>query len=603
MTSQPFTPQASHAPDAAPASRASPNRPLWVQVLRPTKRLPGDDWGGSMTALIEAGHFSATRLAETLAQSFDVAYSPDVAGNFDPLPSLDWSFTANWPVYLLGLKGGRVQVATADPSNRLPLSAIEFTTGIGADYVVLPLDVLEAAIRTRETQSKAKRVASAKADRVRQERHDMADFVAQTLTSEGAAEGRAAHDLSDSDTTPVVKFLDQALWSAWQQGASDLHFEPFEDCYRLRFRLDGALHDQEAPPLGAKDQLTSRIKVMANLDISERRLPQDGGMKLMLTPPSGQGPARAVDFRVSTLPTLFGEKVVIRILEGGSKRLTLDELGYLPAQKQALLEAIAKPQGMVLVTGPTGSGKTVSLYACLDLLNQKALNISTVEDPCEIQLSGVNQVHVNERAGLTFAVALRAFLRQDPDVLMVGEIRDLETADVALKAAQTGHLVLSTLHTNDAPGVLTRLRHMGVLPFHIATSLTLVTAQRLLRRLCQVCKAPRVWSGSALQAAGLTSLELETVENKEPGGLNPSVTLFHPVGCAACHHGYKGRLGIYQVMPMTEDLQQIVLRDGNATELAAQAARDGVLTLRQSAWLQVLAGLTSLEEVMQTTPD
>jgi type IV pilus assembly protein PilB len=391
----------------------------------------------------------------------------------------------------------------------------------------------------------------------------------------------------------VVKFLHKALLEAWQRGASDLHFEPFEDCYRLRFRLDGVLCEQEAPPLATKDQLTSRIKVMANLDIAERRLPQDGGMKLMLTPL--QGPPRAVDFRVSTLPTLFGEKVVIRILEGGLQRWTLDELGYAPAQEQALLAAIAKPQGMVLVTGPTGSGKTVSLYACLELLNQRALNISTVEDPCEIHLSGVNQVNVNERVGLTFAMALRALLRQDPDVLMVGEIRDLETADVALKAAQTGHLVLSTLHTNDAPGVITRLRHMGVLPFHIASSVSLVTAQRLLRRLCPLCKIPQTWSNKALLAAGMRARDLS-------GSVEPHV-LCQPVGCPSCHQGYKGRLGVYQVMPMSEALQQIVLRDGHAIELASQAAQEGMLTLRQAAWAQALAGLTSLAEVLQTTPD
>ena len=589
-----------------PVAQSVQPRPVWWQVLKQAGLLPEASLQegpvAAMADLIAAGHISSQALAQALAQAFDVRYAPDGAGVFDPLPELDWRFVANWPVCLLGLRERRVQVATADPSNRLVLNAIEFSTGLGADYVVLPLDVLHQILSQREAQNQAVAVANATAQKALQERHDMADFVAQARVSEAVLGAGPGHALLESDSTPVVRFLHQALLTAWFQGASDLHFEPFEDCYRLRFRIDGVLNEQDAPPLEAKEQLTSRIKVMANLDIAERRLPQDGGMKLMLTP--AQGPARAVDFRVSTLPTLFGEKVVIRILEGGTQRLALDELGYSPAQKQAILTAIAKPQGMVLMTGPTGSGKTVSLYACLTLLNQRAVNISTVEDPCEIHLSGVNQVHVNERAGLSFAVALRALLRQDPDVLMVGEIRDLETADVALKAAQTGHLVLSTLHTNDAPGVLTRLRHMGVLPFQIAASLSLVTAQRLLRRLCPLCKTPRVWTRSAWQAAGFTVPEAEGNGSPWDGrAAAATCTLFEPVGCASCHQGYKGRLGVYQVMPMSEALQEIVLRDGHATELAAQAAREGVLTLRQAAWGPALAGLTSLAEVLNATPD
>jgi type IV pilus assembly protein PilB len=365
--------------------------------------------------------------------------------------------------------------------------------------------------------------------------------------------------------------------------ASDLHFEPFEYNYRVRFRIDGELREITQPPVAIKDKLASRIKVISRLDIAEKRVPQDGRMKLKF----GQ---RAIDFRVSTLPTLFGEKIVIRILDPSSAKLGIDALGYEKIEKERLLDAIKRPYGMVLVTGPTGSGKTVSLYTCLNLLNQPGVNISTVEDPAEINMPGVNQVNVNDKAGLNFATALKAFLRQDPDIIMVGEIRDLETADIAIKAAQTGHLVMSTLHTNDAPKTLTRLLNMGVAPFNIASSVLLITAQRLARRLCEVCKTPADYPREALKKAGFEDHMLD-------GSWKP----YRAVGCSACNNGYKGRLGVYQVMPITEAIQRIILAEGSAMDIESQALKEGVRTLRMSGLVKVRAGMTTLEEIISVT--
>lgn len=374
------------------------------------------------------------------------------------------------------------------------------------------------------------------------------------------------------------------LIDAVNMRASDLHFEPYEHNYRVRFRVDGELREIASPPITIKDKLASRIKVISRLDISEKRVPQDGRMKLKV------GPERVIDFRVSTLPTLFGEKIVIRILDPNSAKMGIDALGYEPEEKARLLDAIHRPYGMILVTGPTGSGKTVSLYTCLNILNQPGVNISTAEDPSEINMPGVNQVNVNDKAGLTFAAALKAFLRQDPDVIMVGEIRDLETADIAIKAAQTGHMVLSTLHTNDAPTTLTRLRNMGVAPFNIASSVILITAQRLARRLCPQCKQPHDVPTEALLAAGF-----------EESQLDGSWVPYKAVGCSACNNGYKGRVGIYQVMPISEEIQQIILRDGSALDIANQAKREGVKSLRESGLDKVRQGVTSLEEVLAVT--
>ena len=376
------------------------------------------------------------------------------------------------------------------------------------------------------------------------------------------------------------------LHQAVHMHASDLHFEPYEFNYRVRFRIDGELRDVAAPPVGIKDTLASRIKILARLDISEKRVPQDGGMKLTIT--TGQ----SIDFRVSTLPTLFGEKIVIRILDPSTSQMGIDALGFEPEEKGRLLSALHRPTGMVLVTGPTGSGKTVSLYTCLHLLNQPGVNISTAEDPAEINLPGVNQVNVNDKAGLTFAVALRAFLRQDPDIIMVGEIRDLETADIAIKAAQTGHLVLSTLHTNDAPTTLTRMRNMGIASFNIASSVMLITAQRLVRQLCVHCKVHAELPRETLIEAGFKSNELDG-----------SWTPYRALGCSACNNGYKGRIGVHQVMPVSDDIQRIILRDGSAMEIAEQAELEGVRSLRQSGLLKVKLGTTSLEEILSCTND
>jgi type IV pilus assembly protein PilB len=367
-------------------------------------------------------------------------------------------------------------------------------------------------------------------------------------------------------------------------GASDIHFEPFEKFYRIRLRVDGVLREHAQPPITIRDKLVSRIKVLAKLDISEKRVPQDGRMRLVLSP------VKTIDFRVSTLPTLFGEKTVMRILDATQAQMGIDALGYDPDQKELLLDAIQRPYGMVLVTGPTGSGKTVSLYTCLNVINKPGINISTAEDPAEINLPGVNQVNVNDRAGLTFPVALKSFLRQDPDIIMVGEIRDLETADIAIKAAQTGHMVFSTLHTNDAPSTLTRLMNMGVAPFNIASSVIMITAQRLARRLC-TCKQPLETSREILLAAGFRDEELE-------GGWKP----YGPVGCERClGGGYKGRVGIYQIMPISPAIEKIILAHGNSMEIAAQSESEGVKSLRRSGLMKVKQGLTSLEEVLGCT--
>jgi type IV pilus assembly protein PilB len=414
---------------------------------------------------------------------------------------------------------------------------------------------------------------------------------------ESLAGGDFEFDVSEEDTTvneaqdvsadvedaPVVRFLQKMLIDAINARASDLHFEPYEYHYRVRFRIDGELREITQPPIAIKDKLASRIKVISRMDIAEKRVPQDGRMKLKFG-------NKAIDFRVSTLPTLFGEKVVIRILDPSSAKLGIEALGYEKIEKERLLSAIQRPYGMILVTGPTGSGKTVSLYTCLNILNQPGVNIATVEDPAEINLPGINQVNVNDKAGLTFAAALKSFLRQDPDIIMVGEIRDLETADIALKAAQTGHMVMSTLHTNDAPSTLTRLLNMGVAPFNIASSILLITAQRLARRLCESCKSTADFPRDALKRAGFTDTDLD-------GSWKP----YKAVGCSACNNGYKGRVGLYQVMPITEEIQRLILSEGSALDIAAEAAKNGVRDLRQSGLMKVKSGVTTLEEIISVT--
>ncbi|AGW92005.1 type II secretory protein GspE [Ralstonia pickettii DTP0602] len=485
----------------------------------------------------------------------------------------------------LGRRENRLVLATSDPSNQAGLDAIKEKYKLPVEAVVVEHDKLMKHVRSAgEALGTLKNISPVQVERKLIEYDPVAAASAQRNRT-------AAEAIDDA---PVVRFLQKLLTEAFHRGASDLHFEPFETFYRIRFRVDGVLQEVARPPLDIRDKIATRIKVLSRLDISEKRVPQDGRMKLLLSLPKDKDAKetveKAVDFRVSTLPTLFGEKIVMRILESSSDKLDIDQLGYEPEQKALLLDVIKRPYGMVLVTGPTGSGKTVSLYTFLNLLNQGDINISTAEDPAEIQLPGINQVNVNDKAGLTFAAALRSFLRQDPDIIMVGEIRDLETADISIKAAQTGHLVLSTLHTNDAPTTLTRLMNMGVAPFNIASSVLMITAQRLARRLC-TCKRQGDLPHQALLDAGFREQDID-------GSWQP----FHPVGCERCNgSGYKGRCGIYQVMPITEAMQQIILSHGTALQIAEQARKDGVLSLRDAGLLKVKHGVTSLEEVLATT--
>ena len=488
---------------------------------------------------------------------------------------LDTKLALTNKIIPLAKRGNRLVVVTADPTDHSVAEQIKFSTQLSVDWVIA-----EHAKLLKALESVAKKGGDSIQDMITGDvnlnEFEIDDESVNTESSSG--------DETEVEDAPIVKFLQKMLIDAFNMRASDLHFEPYEHQYRIRFRIDGELREIASPPPGIKDKLASRIKVISRLDISEKRVPQDGRMKLKV------GADRVIDFRVSTLPTLFGEKIVIRILDPSSARMGIDALGYEPEEKGRLLDAIQRPYGMILVTGPTGSGKTVSLYSCLNLLNKPGVNISTAEDPSEINMPGVNQVNVNEKAGLTFATALRSFLRQDPDVIMVGEIRDLETADIAIKAAQTGHLVLSTLHTNDAPTTLTRMRNMGIAPFNIASSVILITAQRLARRLCPQCKQPHDVPHETLVEAGY-----------EEHQLNGSWAPYKAVGCSACNNGYKGRVGIYQVMPITEAIQQIILRDGSALEIAAQARREGVKSLRESGLDKVRQGITSLEEVLAVT--
>jgi type IV pilus assembly protein PilB len=524
--------------------------------------------------LVGSGAVSASDLAHTLSGSFAAPLVDLDAIDPQRLPKgmLDNKICQDYRVVVLSRRGNRLMVATADPSDQGAAEKIKFSTQLGVDWVIAEYDKLSKLVEatTASTTDAMEDIIGG-------------DFEFDENAAEAVVDNAAAN-VAEVEDAPVVRFLHKMLMDAFSMRASDLHFEPYEHTYRVRFRIDGELREIASPPIAIKDKLASRIKVISRMDISEKRVPQDGKMKLKV------GPDRVIDFRVSTLPTLFGEKIVIRILDPSSAKLGIDALGYEPEEKQRLIKAIARPYGMILVTGPTGSGKTVSLYTCLNLLNQPGVNIATAEDPSEINLPGVNQVNVNDKAGLTFAVALKSFLRQDPDIIMVGEIRDLETADISIKAAQTGHLVLSTLHTNDAPATLTRMRNMGIAPFNIASSVILITAQRLARRLCLNCKAPAELPQQALLDAGYKESELD-------GSWIP----YRAVGCSLCNNGYKGRLGIYQVMPITEEIQRIILRDGSALDIAAQAESEGVRSLRQSGLHKVRQGLTSLEEVLTVT--
>ena len=489
-----------------------------------------------------------------------------------PANAIDRKLIATHRVIPLNKRGNRLSVAIADPTNLRALDEIRFQTGLGVDPIVVEHPKLLPLV-TKYAESAEETLKNFTSD----------DINLDFLDEESMAKADEAVS-QEIDDAPVVKFIQKILLDAINDSASDIHFEPYEKYYRIRVRVDGVLREVAKPPLAIKDKIASRIKVISRLNIAEKRVPQDGRMKLVLSK------TRAIDFRVSTLPTLQGEKIVMRILDPTSATLGIEALGYESEQKETLLEAISRPYGMVLVTGPTGSGKTVSLYTCLNILNKDGVNISTAEDPAEINLPGINQVNVDDKAGLNFAVALKAFLRQDPDIIMVGEIRDLETAEIAIKAAQTGHMVMSTLHTNDAPATLTRLMNMGVPTFNIASSILLITAQRLARRLC-TCKKPIDVPHQTLIEAGFTTEDLDG-----------SWTLFGPDGCDRCKGtGYKGRVGIYQVMPISEEMQRLIMSGAGELDLAHQASREGVKNLRESGLLKVKQGMTSLEEVLSTT--
>ena len=524
--------------------------------------------------LTSSGAVSAADLAHHMSLAFAAPLLDLDAVDPMRLPPdlLDSKLCQTYRVVVLRKRGNRLIVATADPTDKEAIEKIKFSTQMGIDWIIAEYDKISRLLDSGKSSGGSGSETTGADD------FEFGDIdAAQTAEEED-------DETSEVDDAPIVRFLKKMLLDAFNMRASDLHFEPYEHHYRIRFRIDGELREITSPPLAIKEKLASRIKVISRLDISEKRIPQDGRMKLRVAP------ERVIDFRVSTLPTLFGEKIVIRILDPSSAQMGIDALGYEAIEKERLLNAVQRPYGMVLVTGPTGSGKTVSLYTCLNILNKPGVNISTAEDPSEINLPGVNQVNVNEKAGLTFASALRAFLRQDPDVIMVGEIRDLETADISIKAAQTGHLVLSTLHTNDAPSTLTRMRNMGIPAFNIASSVILITAQRLARKLCPNCKEPADIPHDTLLESGFSDEELD-------GGWTP----YRAVGCSACNNGYKGRVGIYQVMPVSEEIQRIILADGSELEIAAQARREGVRSLREAGLRKVMQGMTSLEEILAVT--
>jgi type IV pilus assembly protein PilB len=530
---------------------------------------------GFIDTLLGSGTIDAPSLAVFCAETFGYPMLDLSAFSTDMLPAnaIDAKLMQTLRVVPLSKRGNKMSVALSDPTNSQALDQIKFQSEATVEPVIVAHDALQALLAS---------LAKNNDQTLNELAGDDGDIEFAEEDTQAAAAAEAA--TSEIEDAPIVRFLNKILMDAINLGASDIHFEPYEKQYRIRMRVDGVLRDHAAPPLTIRDKLVSRIKVLAKLDISEKRVPQDGRMRLVLSA------TRTIDFRVSTLPTLFGEKTVMRILDATQAQMGIDALGYDPDQKALLIDAITRPYGMVLVTGPTGSGKTVSLYSCLNLLNKPGINISTAEDPAEINLPGVNQVNVNERAGLTFPVALKAFLRQDPDIIMVGEIRDLETADIAIKAAQTGHMVFSTLHTNDAPSTLTRLMNMGVAPFNIASSVILITAQRLARRLC-TCKQPLDVGRDVLKAAGFRD-----------GDLDGDWKAYGPVGCERClGSGYKGRVGLYQLMPITPAIEELILTHGNAMQIAAQAEREGVNSLRRSGLMKVKQGLTSLEEVLGCT--
>ncbi len=528
-----------------------------------------------VTHLVENQLLNSLDIAISASRSFGVPIFDLDAVDLDVLPRdlVDEKLIRAHHMLPLFKRGNRLFLAVSDPTNHRGLDEIRFNTRLTSEAILVEEDkltrLIEQALEAQDTSM-----------------DDLLDTDLDNLDiSSGEDESPGEGDL-DVDEAPVVRYVNKILLDAINVGASDVHFEPYDQKYRIRYRQDGLLREVASPPSNLANRLTSRVKVMSRLDISERRIPQDGRIKMKLSK------NRSIDFRVNTCPTLYGEKVVLRILDPTSAQLGIEALGFEPEQREVFLNAIGKPYGMILVTGPTGSGKTVSLYTALNLLNKPEVNISTVEDPVEIQVPGINQVNQNAKTGLTFAAALRAFLRQDPDIIMVGEIRDLETAEIAIKAAQTGHLVLSTLHTNDAPQTLTRLANMGIPPFNIASSVLLILAQRLARRLCDHCKTLDSLPTGALLEEGFTQQEIDE-----------GFTIYKPVGCDLCTNGYKGRVGIFQVMPISEDMGKLIMEGGTSLQLADLANKEGVANLRRSGLRKVRSGITSLHEINRVTKD
>ncbi|MEH6667184.1 MAG: type IV-A pilus assembly ATPase PilB [Psychrobacter sp.] len=533
---------------------------------------------GLVPYLVDNKLADAYLLAQMLSQAFgDPLFDLD-ALNVDVIPKdlVDEKIVRKFNALPLFKRGQRLFVALSDPTRVDAIDAITFNSRLSIETIVVEENKLK------------KRIESAYADTMQS-----FDSFSDSDLNVGFEDGDEDKEndetkLNDGvDEAPVVKFVNKMLVDAIRMGASDLHFEPYEKSFRVRFRVDGVMQKMANPPVQLANKIAARLKVMSQMDISERRVPQDGRIKLKISK------NKAIDFRVNSLPTLFGEKLVLRILDPSSAMLGIDALGYEPDQQEMFLEALHKPQGMLLITGPTGSGKTVSLYTGINILNTGATNISTAEDPVEINLEGINQVNVNAKVGLTFANALKSFLRQDPDIVMVGEIRDLETAEIAIKAAQTGHMVLSTLHTNSAPETLTRLRNMGVASFNIATSVNLVIAQRLARRLCKNCKKPINIPRQSLLEIGFTDTDLDNTDN----------IIYEPVGCNECREGYKGRVGIYEVMKVSPDISRIIMEDGNAIDIKDAAIKNGFRDLRRSGILKVLQGVTSIQEMMRVTSE
>jgi len=548
----------------------TPNDAEKIQTEAVAKKLP------FVSQLVESKKLDAGTVARVASEEFGVPLFKIESLDIEtaPVKLVSEKIIRRHRVLPLFKRGTRLYVAVGDPTNIQALDEIKFHTGLGTEPIIVEEDKLNNAIeKTLEAHD------TTLMDLSSEDGLEALEIVGDDEDSQAAA---AAGEEGVNDA-PIVKFVNKVLIDAINRGASDIHIEPYEKTYRVRYRQDGILHEVAAPPLQLATRIAARVKILSRLDIAERRVPQDGRIKMRISR------NRAIDFRVSTLPTLWGEKIVMRILDPTSATLGVEKLGFESDQKEFFLEAIKRPYGMVLVTGPTGSGKTVTLYTGLNILNTPDSNISTAEDPVEINVPGINQVNINEKAGLTFAGALRAFLRQDPDIIMVGEIRDLETAEISIKAAQTGHLVLSTLHTNDAPSTLTRLVNMGVPPFNIASSVHLIIAQRLARRLCPSCKQPQNIPKPALLKAGFKEQDLE------------GLTVYGPVGCSECNDGYRGRVGIYQVMPVSEKTGEIIMRGGSQLDIERQAKKEGIFDLRESGLKKVRDGVTSLEEVESCT--